>query len=64
MEYCPIVGNILHRDTAYINKKYISDELCIVKGSSSSNYPYIRLKSPMYEYQLELVPNFNTFEIY
>ena len=34
-----IVGNTLHRDTAYRKKKYISDELSTVKGSSSSNYP-------------------------
>ena len=33
-------------------KKYIS-ELSTVKCSSSSNYPQIRLKSMMYEYQLE-----------
>ena len=45
MEYCPIVGDTLHRDTAYRTKKntkykkYISDQLSIVKGSSSSNYP-------------------------
>ena len=45
MEYCPIVGNTIHRDTAYRTKKiqkykkYISDELSIVRGSSSSNYP-------------------------
>ena len=40
MEYCPIVGNTLHRDTAYAeNKKSISDELSTVQGSSSSNYP-------------------------
>ena len=34
MEYCPIVGNTLHRDTAYRRKKkYISNELSIMKGS-------------------------------
>ena len=40
MEYCPIVGNTLLRYTAYLSKnKYMSDELTVVKGSSSSNYP-------------------------
>ena len=31
LEYYPIVGNTLHRDTE--NKKYISDELSTVRGS-------------------------------
>ena len=40
MEYCPIVGNTLHRDTAQRrNGKFISDELSTVRGSGSSNYP-------------------------
>ena len=38
MEYCPIVGNTEHRDTAYLIKNYISVELSTVRGSSSSNY--------------------------
>ena len=41
MGYCHIVGNTLHRDTAYRRKKYISDELSTVRGSSSLNYPYV-----------------------
>ena len=41
MEYCPIVGNTLYTEIEHIteNKKYISDELSTVRGSSSSNYP-------------------------
>ena len=38
MEYCPIIGNTVHRDTAYRRQKYISDELSTVRGCSSSNY--------------------------
>ena len=54
MEYCPIVGNTLHRDTAYRTKqntkykKYISNQLSIVRGSSSS----------------EVVPHLKTPKIY
>ena len=39
MEYCPIIGNTLHRDTAYRKKKKNThDELSTVRGSSFSNY--------------------------
>ena len=39
MEYCPIVGNTLHRIQHIAeNKKYVRDELSIVKGSIQGVY--------------------------